>query len=62
MDKYLTLFTEQLDAKFNPETIFPEKKSKTREWLKRNFTIRKYGKKSHDKKTTVNRGGELEYV
>ena len=40
MDKYLTLFTGELDAAFDPETLFRSKKVHPKGWL-----IRIFGKK-----------------
>ncbi len=40
MDKYLTLFTRELDAAFDPETLFRSQKVHTKGWL-----IHIFGKK-----------------
>lgn len=37
MDKYLEMFSEQLDEAFKPETIFPQKQKNTRDWMKNKF-------------------------
>lgn len=62
MDKYLTIFTEQLDKEFKPETLFPDKGFYTMEWLKREFIIRKNRKKQAKKNSTLNITAEVEYV
>jgi hypothetical protein len=62
MDNYLILFTGELDEAFKPETLFPEKKSSIREWLRRNFTIRKTGKKHQEETSTTYSRAEVEYA
>ena len=61
MDKYLTLFTGQLDAVFDPETLFPGKKVHTMGWLGRKLSrkraaISKIKKVQHE--TNFNPGHE----
>jgi hypothetical protein len=62
MDKYLTIFSEQLDAAFNPETLFPDKKNDIMGWLKRKFIIIKNIKKHRKEISTVNNNSEVEYA
>lgn len=45
MDKYLTMFTDQFDKEFKPESLFPNRKFSIRNWLYRKFNISKYQKK-----------------
>jgi hypothetical protein len=58
MDKYLTIFTGQLDMVFDPETLFPDKKVHTTGWLNRKLRKRpviiKIKKKQHE--TNLNSG------
>lgn len=45
MDKYLTIFTEQLDTEFKTETLFQGKNFSTRGWVYQKFNISKYRKR-----------------
>jgi len=62
MDKYLTMFSEQLDKEFKPETLFPGKEFFIMGWVKRKFIIRKNGKKHQEETSTVNNIAKVEYA
>ncbi|HRP56424.1 hypothetical protein [Agriterribacter sp.] len=60
MDKYLTMFSEHLDAAFKPETLFPEKKIRVREWIQRKFSTEKNAEKNNKKRSVINNTAEIE--
>jgi hypothetical protein len=62
MDKYLTIYSEQLDIAFKPETLFPDKEFYIMEWLKRKLAIRKKAKKHLKGDSTVNNIVEVEFA
>ena len=62
MDKYLTMFSEELDAAFDPETLFPEKGFCTMRWLKLKLMIRKNIKKLCTEDSTVNKNAAIKYA
>jgi hypothetical protein len=62
MDKYLTMFSEELDAAFNPETLFPEKDFYTMRWLKLKLMVRKNVKKLFNENSTVNKNAAIKYA
>jgi hypothetical protein len=55
MDKYLTIFTGQLDRVFDPETLFPDKKVYTSGWLNQKFSRKKTCNPKNQKKITWNK-------
>lgn len=62
MDKCLTIFSDQLDAAFKPETLCPDKKFYIIGWLMRQLIIRKHRKKDLKENSTVNNTAKVEYV
>lgn len=62
MDNCLTTFTEQLDAAFDPETLFPDKKFYIMTWLKGKFITRKYVKEHLGEKSELNDSDKIKYV
>lgn len=62
MDKYLTMFSKQLDKEFKPETLFRGKEFYIMGWLKRKFIIRKNGKKNLNENSMVNKTAVVEYA
>ena len=62
MDKYLTMFSEDLDTAFNPETLFPEKDFYTMRWLKLKLMVRKNVKKLFNENSTVNKNAAIKYA
>jgi hypothetical protein len=61
MDNYLRIFSEELDAAFNSETFFPDKKIFIKDWLKRKFIMRKR-RKSLGKNSTIKSTLEINYA
>ena len=55
MDKYLTMFSGQLDKEFKPETFFPDKEFDFMEWLKRKFITLKNVKKYPEENARINK-------
>ena len=62
MDKYLTMFSEDLDTAFNPETLFPEKDFYTMRWLKLKLMVRKNINKLFNETSTVNKNAAIKYA
>ena len=61
MDNYLKMFSEELDAAFNSETLFPDKKIFIKDWLKQKLIMRKQGK-NLEKNSTINSTVEIDYA
>lgn len=53
MDKYLTMFSEHLDAAFKPEILFPDKKVRFKEWIQRKFSAVKHIVKNNKRRRSI---------